>query len=356
MKSLRILAKYLIPSAAIMAGISMSLSSHAADAPQGLPAEVIRVVPQTLETHLEAIGSLKANQSVTLTPETAGRLISVGFEDGAVVQKDQVLFTLNNATQKAQLKEAQARVRLSQVEFKRINKLHKQGAASETDRDSAQATLNINQAQADYAKAQLDKLTIKAPFGGMIGIHDLNTGDYLNAGEALVELVDIETLNFDFSLPEIYLSQVKVGQRIQINAPAFPGKTFNGNVVAISPKIEEKGRSLRVRATVENVQQILRPGLFASVKLEVNRNEQAILLPEQALIPQGSQYFVMTVVDGKVNQVPVSIGQRKNSNVEILSGVNIEDVVITAGQLKLHPGAPVTPLFPEMLQAQAAAK
>lgn len=354
MKSLHILAKYLIPSAAIMAGVSLSLSSQAEGAPQGLPAEVIRVAPQTLESHLEAVGSLKANQSVVLTPETAGRLEKVGFEDGSVVEKGQVLFALNNATQKAQVKEAQARVQLSQVEYKRINKLHKQGAASETDRDSARATLNINQAQADFAKAQLDKLTIKAPFTGMIGIHDLSTGDYLNAGAALVELVDIKTLNFDFNLPEVYLSQVQVGQPIQIQTPAFPSKSFSGNVVAIAPNIEEKGRSLLIRATVENTEQVLRPGLFASVKLEVSKNENAILLPEQALIPQGNQYFVMTVIDGTVNQVPVTIGQRKDAKVEIVSGVKADDVVITAGQLKLHPGAPVTPLFPEMLQAQAA--
>lgn len=342
MKSLRILAKYLIPSAALIAGVSLSLTSQA----QGLPAEVIRVAPQTLESHLEAVGSLKAHQSVTLTPETAGRLTKIGFEDGSVVSQGQLLFALNSASQEAQLKEAQARVRLSQVEFKRINKLHTQGAASETDRDSARATLNINQAQADYAKAQLDKLSIKAPFTGMIGIHNFSSGDYLNAGQTLVELVDLNTLNFDFYLPEIYLSQVKIGQSIAINTSAFPQKTFNGKVSAIAPNIEEKGRSLLIRATIENAEQVLRPGLFASVKLEVSKNEQAILLPEQALIPQGSQYFVMTVTDGKVNQVPVAIGQRKNAMVEILSGVKTDDVVITAGQLKLHPGAAVTPMFP----------
>lgn len=353
MKSIHILAKYLIPSAALIAGISLSLSSQAAgEAPQGLPAEVIRVEPQTLENHIEAVGSLKANQSVMLTPETAGRLTKIGFEDGSSVKRGQTLFALNDATQRAQLEEAQARVRLSQVEFKRINKLFKQNAASETDLDSARATLNINEAQADFAKAQLDKLTIKAPFDGVIGIHDLSTGDYINVGESLVELVDINTLHFDFYLPEIYLSQVKVGQHIAIETPAFPSSSFNGSVIAISPNIEEKGRSLLIRATIDNTQQILRPGLFASVQLEVSKNDKAILLPEQALIPQGAQYFVMTVVDGMVNQVPIVIGLRKSSLVEVISGVKAGDVVITAGQLKLQPGGPVTPLFPEMLQAQ----
>lgn len=365
MKSLTLLApahnllRWLIPSAAVMAAVSLSLSSQAEGAPQGLPAEVIRVTPQVLESHLEAVGSLKANNAVTLSTEMPGRLEAIPFKDGAEAKEGELLFVLNDASQKAQLKEAQARVRLSQVEFKRINKLHKQGAASETDRDSAQATLNINRAQADFAKAQLEKFSIKAPFQGVVGIHDFSKGDYLNAGQALVQLVDINTLKFDFHLPEIYLSQVKVGQSLSIETSAFPNKPFTGEVIAISPSIEEKGRSLMVRASIKNTDTLLRPGLFAKVKLAISRNEAAILLPEQALIPQGSQYFVMTVVDGTVNQVPVSIGQRKASQVEIVSGVNAEDVVITAGQLKLHHGAPVTPLFPPSqetttLQAQAA--
>ncbi len=355
MKSLPILAKYFIPSAILMASLSLGLSAQA-HAQGGLPAEVIKVKTQELNSYLEAVGSLKANQSVVLSPELSGRLEKIGFEDGATVKQGQVLFALNDASHKAQLQEAQARVRLSQVEFKRINKLFKQGAASETDLDSAKANLNINQAQADYTRAQLEKLSIKAPFDGVIGIHNLSTGDYLTTGEALVELVDLGTLNFDFYLPETYLSQVKVGQTIEIKTSAFPQRSFNGSVIAIAPKIEEKGRSLLVRAQVANPDQILRPGLFASVKLLVKSQQNALLLPEQALIPQGNQYFVMTVMDNAVAQVPVTIGQRQGALVEITSGVKADDVVITAGQLKLQHGAPVTPLFPPSEEATAAAQ
>lgn len=351
MNSIRILSKYLIPSLLIISALTLSLSAKAEGAPQGMPAEVIKAKPETLVSNLEAIGSLRANHSIVLTTETAGRIDSINFKDGAEVKASQTLFRLDSATQNAQYQEAAARVELSKVEYKRVNKLFKQKVSSETDLDSANASLKINQAQASYAKAQLEKLTLKAPFSGVIGIHDISVGEYVNAGQPLVELVDISTLKFDFQLPEIYLSKVKVGQKITIEAPAFPGKTYTGQVTAIAPKIEEKGRSLKVRAVINNTEQELRPGLFAKVLLEISKNDQAILIPEQALIPQGKQYFVMTVVDGKVAQVPVVIGQRKRANVEIVSGVKADDVVIIAGQLKLRPGSAVTPLFPEMLQA-----
>ncbi len=317
----------------------------------GLPAEVIKVEPQSLKSTINSIGSLKANQSVILASEMSGRVSNIGFEDGSAVNKGTILFQLDDSTQKAQLNEARARVKLSNTEYKRIQKLFKQKVASETDLDSAAANLSINQAQAEYAKAQLDKLTIKAPFNGVIGLHDISVGDYVNAGQSLVNLVQLDVLKFDFSLPETHLSKVKVGQNIEITTPAFPNKVYTGTVMAISPAINEQTRSFSVRALIQNESLELRPGLFASVNLEVSKNDQAILVPEQALIPQGQQYFVMTVVDGKVAQAPVTIGQRRKAEVELTSGVNVGDVVIIAGQIKLRPGAPVTPLFPEMLQA-----
>ena len=331
---------------ALIASFSMGVVAQG-----GLPAEVIKVQPETLKSTIQSIGNLKANQSVVLSPEVSGRIQAIGFEDGTEVEKNAVLFQLDSSTQKAQLNEARARVKLSNTEYKRVKKLFKQKAASETDLDSAAANLSINQSQAEYAKAQYDKLSIKAPFKGMIGIHDISVGDYVNAGQELVRLVELKTLKFDFALPETYLSRVKLGQNIEITTPAFPDNIYKGTVTAIAPALNEESRSLMVRAIIKNEALELRPGLFANVTLEVSKNDNALLVPEQALIPQGQQYFVMTVVDGKVSQVPVSIGQRRKAEVEIVSGIKADDVVIIAGQMKLQPGAPVTALFPEMLQA-----
>ena len=318
---------------------------------QGLPAEVIKVEPQSLISTIHSIGTLKANSSVILSPEVSGRIVNVGFEDGSSVDKGTLLFQLDDSTQKAQLNEARARVTLSQTEYKRIQKLFKQKAASETDLDSAAANLSINKSQVEYAKAQLNKLAIRSPFKGMIGLHNISAGEYVNAGQDLVNLVDLKTLKFDFALPETYLSKVKLKQKITITTPAFPENTYTGTVTAISPAISEQSRSFMVRAIIENTNLELRPGLFANAILEISSNENALLVPEQALIPQGQQYFVMKVVDGMVAQVPVVIGQRRKADVELISGLSAGDVVIIAGQIKLQPGAPVTALFPEMLQA-----
>lgn len=328
--------------------MAIGLTSHAQG---GLPAEVIKVEAQSLKSTINSIGTLKANASVVLSPEVSGRITRVGFSDGTSVEKGTLLFQLDDRTQQAQLNEARARVNLSEIEYKRIQKLFKQKAASENDLDSAAANLSINQSQAEYAQAQLKKLAIKAPFKGMIGLHSISAGEYVNAGQDLVTLVDLTTLKFDFALPETYLSKVKLGQRIEITTPAFPNQTYSGTVTAISPAINEQSRSFMVRAIINNQNLELRPGLFASAVLEVSQNDNALLVPEQALIPQGQQYFVMKVVDGKVAQVPVEIGQRRKAEVELVSGLTAGDVVIIAGQIKLQPGAPVTPLFPEMLQA-----
>jgi len=325
-----------------------SLTTHAEG---GLPAEVVKVQSQELISTINSIGTLKANKSVQLAPELSGRIAEIDFTDGSNVNKGDLLFQLDNSIQLAQVNEAKARVKLSTAEFKRMQKLFKTNAASETDLDSASANLNIYRAQAQSAKAQLDKLAITAPFSGVIGIHDFSVGDYINSGQNLVNLVELDTLKFDFALPETYLSKVQVGQNISITTPAYPGKQYSGTVSAVSPAINEKTRSISVRATINNEAQELRPGLFANVILEVSKNPSALLIPEQALIPMGQQYVIMKVVDGKVTQNPVSIGIRKQSDVEITSGVSIGDVVIIAGQMKLRPGAPVTPLFPEMLQA-----
>ena len=328
--------------------MALTLNSYAQG---GLPAEVIKVEPQSLKLTINSIGTLKANSSVVLSPEVSGRITNVGFSDGTSVEKGTLLFQLDNSTQQAQLNEARARVNLSEIEYKRIQKLYKQKAASENDLDSAAANLSINKSQAEYAQAQLKKLAIKAPFNGMIGLHSISAGEYVNAGQDLVTLVDLTTLKFDFALPETYLSKVKLAQRIEITTPAFPDQVYSGTVTAISPAINEQSRSFMVRAVIKNENLELRPGLFASAILEISKNDNALLIPEQALIPQGQQYFIMKVIDGKVSQVPVKIGQRRKAEVELVSGLTAGDVVIIAGQIKLQPGAPVTPLFPEMLQA-----
>lgn len=324
----------------------LSLSGFADQAPQGLPAEVIKVTPQVLGQYLDAVGTLNANESVMLSPETSGRIAATPVVEGAFARKGEILIQLDDETYRAQLKEARARQKLSEIELDRLEKLLKQNATSQTEVDKAEANVKIYQAQTESAQATLEKRYIRAPFDGFAGIRTVSSGEYVNAGTELLVFVDSKKLKLDFSLPESAVNTVKVGQKLTVKVDVANVQA-EGQVVAISPRLDSKTRSFAVRAVVDNADGQLKPGLFAKVKLEVSSQSDAIVVPEQALIPQGNRYFVMKVVDGVVAMAPVSLGQRQRGTVQITEGVNANDVVITAGQIKLRPGAPVTPLFPQ---------
>jgi membrane fusion protein (multidrug efflux system) len=167
-------------------------------------------------------------------------------------------------------------------------------------------------------------------------------GDYVKEGADVVNLESIDPLKVDFRVPEIYLAQLAVGQTLTVTLDALPGKAFEGTVYAVNPLIDAAGRSVVIRAVVRNADTMLRPGMFARVRLITRDEKQALVVPEQAIVPQGDEQYVFRVVDGKVARVKVDIGQRRDAKVEILKGLGPGDVVVTAGQLKLREGMPVT--------------
>lgn len=310
---------------------------------QGLSAEVVHASQQLVPTYIEAVGTLKANESLTLRPEITGRIDKISFTEGKAVAKDAALIHFDDAMYRAQVDEAKARVALSETEYRRVNKLFKNGATSETARDSALAQMRINEAQLEQAKVTLNKMTLRAPFNGIVGLRQFSPGDYITAGSDILEIVDVHSMKLDFRIPEVYLPQVAQGQQVSIRLTAFPGELFKGEVSAISPMISEQGRNILVRAILPNADKTLRPGLFAKVQLLV-KQEEMIVIPEQALIPQGNRFLVYVYKDEKVTPVPVQLGQRLKGSIAI-SGIEVGDVVITAGQLKLQPGSPITPIF-----------
>jgi membrane fusion protein (multidrug efflux system) len=317
----------------------------AADKPQGLPAEVIKVTPQPLERTLEAVGSLMPNEGITLRPEQTGRVSGIHFEEGQQVGQGDKLFTLEASTYLATLKQAQARKNLSEVEYRQAEKLLKKQLGSTLQRDRAQAQLQIDRAQQELAQANLNKMILQAPFTGLAGLRQVSIGDYVSAGQALVELVDLSQIKVEFRIPEIYLPQVEVGQSIKIKIDAFADQEFLGQIYAIAPQVDLRDRSLTLRAHVPNKEGRLFPGLFARIQLILERKEIALMVPEQAIMPQRNGFFIYKVMDGKVELTPVLLGLRRRGEVEILSGLKADDIVVTAGQLKLQPGAPLTPIF-----------
>jgi len=314
--------------------------------PQGLPAEVVHVASQTLDKRISVVGNLRANESLKLSPEQSGRIEKILFQEGQQVKSGTPLFQLDKAIYAAELRQAQARVKLSQIAYDRAKHLLAKRVGSEQARDQAFAELQVDQAQLALAQTRLQKMTVKAPFSGITGLRQVSPGDYVNPGQELVELTDISSLKVDFRVPEIYLTTLKPGSRIEVEVDAFPGQRFAGEVYAIAPGSDNRAHNIQVRARINNSDGALRPGLFAKVELIANRNKAALMIPEQAIIPKDGGFFVLRMKEDKtVELAPVTMGQRRPGIVQISDGLNEGDIIVTAGQLKLFPGMPITPIF-----------
>ena len=304
--------------------------------------EAVKVATASLPQTITAVGSLRSDESVTLRPEVAGRISTIAFQEGQPVAKGAMLVRLDPAVPLAEAQQARANLVLAKTKWDRAVDLAKSNFISGQAKDEAENNYKVAEASAQLAEAKLAKMDLRAPFSGVIGLRSVSIGDYVKEGADLVNLESIDPLKVDFRVPEIYMRQVKVGQPLQVQLDALPGRTFEGKVFAVNPLIDAAGRSVVIRAMVRNPDTSLRPGMFARVRLITRDAQDALVLPEQALVPQGDQQFVFRVVDGKAVRAKVEVGQRKDSKVEILNGLDKDDVVVTAGQLKLRDGAPVS--------------
>jgi membrane fusion protein (multidrug efflux system) len=323
-------------------------------APQGLPAEVVHVQSKPLTHSIEAVGTLRANESIILRPEQSGIIQQILFTEGKPVVEGTKLLILESSLYQAELEAAKARVSLSRIAYKRAASLVKKKVGSQQNLDTTLAQLRVDQAQQELAQTRLDKMTINAPFSGIIGLRQISPGDYVNAGQDLVELTDLNTMKVEFRIPENQITNLHTGQQVKILVDALKDKTFTGTIYAISPSVNERSHNIAVRAEVPNRKNLLRPGLFVRIQVITGTDEQALMIPEEAIIPQNNSFFVMKVVEGMVDMVPVQLGVRRNGQVNILAGLNADEVIITAGQIKLFPGMPVTPIFVDGSAEQSA--
>ncbi len=207
---------------------------------------------------LSAVGSLRSDESVVLRPEVAGRIQSIGFKEGQPVRQGEVLIRLDDSVPRAELAQARANLTLAQSHFRRSVELQGKGFVSQQARDEAASNLKVQEAAVALAQARLDKMTISAPFGGIVGLRSVSVGDYVNQGQDLAPLEAIDPLKVDFRVPEMYLSKVGVGQQLTLRLDALPGQERQGMVYAVSPLVDAGGRSILLRATVANKDAVLR--------------------------------------------------------------------------------------------------
>ncbi len=316
--------------------------------------EAITLAPTPVVEAVTAVGDLASDASVVIRPEIAGRVRAIGYVEGAPVKAGQMLIRLDDAVYRAELDQAKARLDLSRRNFERANALNLKGHSSVQVLDTAREEVHVNEASVELAQVLLQKTTLVAPFDGVVGLSSIDLGDYIQVGADIVNLERIATLKVDFRLPERYLRFVAVGRPVELAMDALPGETYRGEVYAIDPRIRASDRSMGVRARLPNNEGRLRPGLFARIRLIVDRRNQAIVIPEEALMPRGDRRFVYRVIEGKAVSAEVKIGLRETGRVEIVEGVKAGDTIITAGHAKVREGGAVRILGAGAPKAPAA--
>lgn len=339
--------------------LTLPIAAYAQPGASGPPATPVEAEPVTviaLTSGLQSVGTLIAEDAVVMRPELAGIVDRIFVADGARVKAGDALYSLESQLLRAEHNEAAANIERSRRSFSRADDLVNKQLIARSEYDDAKANLSVDKARLASAAIRLAKTTLRAPFDGVVGLHQVSLGDYVQVGQAMVNLVRLDPMQVDFRIPESRLGQVAPGQRVDVQVDAFPGKTFSGQVIALDPQVDVASRSVLIRASMSNKESLLRPGLFARVDLVLKRVESAVMIPERALWPIADRSYVFRVREGKAEQVEVTTGGRKPGLVEITAGLQAGDVVVTAGQPKLHDGAPVQVAAPEAPAAAATAQ
>lgn len=317
--------------------------ASAASAPVRVPGvEVAQVAVARLVDDAQTVGTLRSRQSVILRPEVSGRVARINFRDGDRVQRGQVMVQLDDELPRAQVAQAQAELSIARANHKRNQDLVAQNFISQRSVDESGASLQVAEAKLALARAQADRLRILAPFDGIAGLRSINVGDYLKDGADIVNIEDLDAILVDYRLPERFQTKVRKGQVAMVAIDALPGRRFTAVVQAVDPLVDANGRSVGVRGCIDNRQQQLSPGMFARVTAVFGERLEALVVPEEAIVPQGPRLFIFKVVPGTepesriVQRTEVKVGIRQPGRVEIIEGLKAGDTVVTAGQQRLQ--------------------
>jgi membrane fusion protein, multidrug efflux system len=303
------------------------------------------------QTTLSAIGSVTAVQGVIVNPELPGIVREIAFDSGAVVAKGDLLVRLDTSLEEAQLRALEAQEELARINLERERTLRKQNMISQSELDTAEATLKQNKANADAVRATIEKKTIRAPFAGRLGLRMVNLGQYLDTGKPIVSLQSLEPVYAEFSLPQQELAQLKTGMRVRIATDAYPSRQFEGKLTAITPQLDQSTRSVGLQATLANPEQLLRPGMFARMEVFLPEEEKVLVIPATAVLsaPYGDSVYVIEPKSGTngppsglvVRQQFVRTGRVHGDFLSVESGLKPGERIVSAGIFKLRNGMSV---------------
>lgn len=326
-------------------GMGPKAVAPAASGAEGAALPVVEAAParaMVLRDAASAVGSLQSRQSVVLRPEVAWRVTQLNFRDGARVRRGQLLVQFDDRLALAQVQQNRAELGIAESNHRRNVELAGQGFISARAVDESQAALAVARAKLELARASAARLKILAPFAGVAGIRNVHVGDVLQAGAEIVHLEDLDAMLLDFRLPERYQGRVRRGQVSQVTLDALPGQGFEAVIQAIDPVIDAQGRSIGVRACIDNRAGLLRPGMFARVETSFGERAGAVMVPEEAVLSQGGNLFVYRLQGepapgdaAEASRVDVRLGARLAGWVEVVNGIAAGERVVTAGQQRL---------------------
>jgi len=324
--------------------LSPTVEGGPAMQPQARPVTVV-AAPASLgpiTVTFDAVGTLRANEAVTVTSKESGLVKAIRFNEGQRVTAGQVLVELDDTEARAELDVAIAQRRTVAQDLERASALLGRQAVAQARVDDLRIEVQGAEARVNAARARLDDLTITAPFAGVTGLRQVSPGALARPGEPVTTLDDISVVKLDFIVPETALRSLSLGMPVTALSSVYPDRTFTGTVSAVDTRIDPVSRTLTVVADLPNPELILKPGMFMTVKLTLEQRQNVVLIPEEALVPIGDRQFVYAVVDGRVQRRPVQIGARQAGIVEVRDGLAAGDQVITRGTQKVREGAPVT--------------
>ncbi len=333
-----LLAIVFLPKILSSEGGSNSMTGGRPDVSVPVKAHVITL--ETLSNSVFTTGTILANEEVELRSEVSGKIIKILFKEGSFVNKGDLLIKINDADLQAQLRRAESKVKLSEEKESRQRQLRDGNLISQEEYDNTLGELNVNQADYDLIKAQIDKTEIKAPFGGIVGLRSVSEGSYVTTSTVMARLQNFNNIKVDFSIPERYSASVKTGDELEFKISGS-SKIFKAKVYAIEPKIDPGTRTLQIRAICSSAYKELIPGAFANVELSLKQTSGAILIPTVSIVPELKGQKVYLYKSGVVVPQVVELGTREETRVQVTAGLNLGDTVITSGILQIRPNSKV---------------
>lgn len=309
---------------------------------QPMPVRAVVAATDTVVEQLRATGEIEAVQSIELRPELTGRLVGILVREGVEVRRGTGLFKVDDVELQAEVDRLEAEMDLATQALSRTRDLLERDASSTADLEQAEATARSTRAQLELQRTRLERTVVRAPFSGIVGERMVSLGDYVTPSTSLTTLQTVDPQRASFQVPERYAQELAEGQTVTFSVAAIPDRTFTGTVDFVDPRVQLPGRTITVKAIVQNGERLLKPGMFIEARLATEVRPEALVIPEEAVLPLGGANYVWIVTsDGTAERVEVELGTRRPGEVEVRRGIDAGTRVITGGQALLYPQAPV---------------